>query len=76
MSRSLKPFSEPNRPSDWLSPKNCALQYNTLLEKTGAHKRKRGERHPSTGSSDSQQSETAGEIILRQLTQGSHILEI
>jgi hypothetical protein len=41
------------------------------LEKTGAHKRKRGERHPSSGSTDSQQGETAGEIILRQLTQGN-----
>ncbi len=70
MSRSLKSFAEPNRPQDWLSPRNCALQYNSLLEKTGAHKRKRGERHPSSGSTDSQQGETAGEIILRQLTQG------
>nr|CAH0105337.1 unnamed protein product [Daphnia galeata] len=69
VSRSLKSFAEPNRPQDWLSPRNCALQYNSLLEKTGAHKRKRGERHPSSGSTDSQQGETAGEIILRQLTQ-------
>lgn len=71
MSRSLRLFAEPNRPQDWLSPRNCALQYNSLLEKTGAHKRKRGERHPSSGSTDSQQGETAGEIILRQLTQGN-----
>lgn len=71
MSRSLRSFAEPNRPQDWLSPRNCALQYNSLLEKTGAHKRKRGERHPSSGSTDSQQGETAGEIILRQLTQGN-----
>ena len=71
MSRSLKTFAEPNRPSDWLSPKNCALQYNSLLEKAGAHKRKRGERHPSSGSTDSLQgNETPGEIILKQLTQG------
>lgn len=69
VSRSLKLFAEPNRPQDWLSPRNCALQYNSLLEKTGAHKRKRGERHPSSGSTDSLQGETAGEIILRQLTQ-------
>lgn len=71
VSRSLRSFAEPNRPQDWLSPRNCALQYNSLLEKTGAHKRKRGERHPSSGSTDSQQGETAGEIILRQLTQGN-----
>lgn len=70
VSRSLKSFAEPNRPPDWLSPKNCALQYNSLLEKTGAQKRKRGERHPSTGPNDSQAGETPGEIILRQLTQG------
>ena len=73
VSRSLKSFAEPNRPPDWLSPKNCALQYNSLLEKTGAHKRKRGERHPSSGSTDSQ-GETAGEIILRQLTQGNYCM--
>lgn len=72
VSRSLRSFAEPNRPQDWLSPKNCALQYNSLLEKTGAHKRKRGERHPSSGPSDLQQGETTGEIILKQLTQGSY----
>lgn len=70
VSRSLRTLAEPNRPQDWLSPRNCALQYNSLLEKTGAHKRKRGERHPSSGSTDSLQGETAGEIILRQLTHG------
>ena len=70
VSRSLKPFAEPNRPEDWLSAKNCALQYNSLLEKAGAHKRKRGERHPSSGSSATQQGETPGEIILKQLNQG------
>lgn len=69
VSRSLKPFAEPNRPEDWLSAKNCALQYNSLLEKAGAHKRKRGERHPSSGSSATQQGETPGEIILKQLNQ-------
>jgi len=69
VSRSLRTYAEPNRPQDWLSPKNCALQYNSLLEKTGAHKRKRGERHPSSGPSELQQGETAGEIILKQLTQ-------
>lgn len=71
VSRTLKSnFAEPNRPVDWLSAKNCALQYNSLLEKTGAHKRKRGERHPSSGSTGSAQGETPGEIIVKQLTQG------
>ncbi len=33
VSRPLKTFSEPNRPADWFSTKNCALQYQDLLEK-------------------------------------------
>jgi hypothetical protein len=74
VSRSLKSFAEQNRPEDWLSARNCALQYNTLLEKAGAHKRKRGERHPSSGSTNTQQGETPGEIILKQLTQGFHLI--
>jgi hypothetical protein len=76
VSRSLKSFAEQNRPEDWLSAKNCALQYNTLLEKAGAHKRKRGERHPSSGSTNTQQGETPGEIILKQLTQGFHLISM
>ena len=33
VSRQMKPFAEALRPSDWFSQKNCALQYNLLLEK-------------------------------------------
>lgn len=57
VTRPLKAFGEPNRPADWFSQKNCALQYDELLEKA-APKRKRGERGE----------ETAQHVIVRDLT--------
>ncbi|XP_053201249.1 bromodomain-containing protein 8-like [Panonychus citri] len=48
VSRSLKCFAEPNRPADWFSQKNCALQYSELLENVETPKRKRGERGENT----------------------------
>ncbi|CAL1271168.1 unnamed protein product [Larinioides sclopetarius] len=31
VARSIKPYGEQTRPSDWYTPKNCALQYQKLL---------------------------------------------
>uniref|UniRef100_T1IIC5 Bromo domain-containing protein n=1 Tax=Strigamia maritima TaxID=126957 RepID=T1IIC5_STRMM len=59
VSRAIKVFGEPNRPADWFSQKNCALQYSDLLEKVETPKRKRGER----------EIETPGECIVKKLTQ-------
>ncbi|XP_018060084.1 PREDICTED: bromodomain-containing protein 8-like isoform X2 [Atta colombica] len=60
VSRSLKPFveKEPLRPTDWFSPKLCAIQYAYLLENTDTPKRKKRE-----------SGETTGESIVRKLTQ-------
>ncbi|XP_075732249.1 uncharacterized protein LOC119176601 isoform X3 [Rhipicephalus microplus] len=33
VSSAIRPLGEPNRPNDWFSQKNCALQYADLLEK-------------------------------------------
>lgn len=59
VSRAIKPFGEPNRPPDWFSQKNCALQYSDLLEKVEAPKRKRWDRADK---------ETPGDLIVRKLT--------
>ncbi|XP_049862822.1 bromodomain-containing protein 8 isoform X5 [Schistocerca gregaria] len=62
VSRSLRMFGEPNRPPDWFSQKNCAVQYSMLLENVETPKRKKrsekGEVHV----------ETPGESIVRKLT--------
>ncbi|KAG5319496.1 BRD8 protein, partial [Acromyrmex heyeri] len=60
VSRSLKPFveKEPLRPTDWFSPKLCAIQYACLLENADTPKRKKRE-----------SGETTGESIVRKLTQ-------
>lgn len=44
VSRTMKQFWEPGRPPDWYSQKNCALQYNLILEKADLPRRKRGEK--------------------------------
>uniref|UniRef100_A0A224YUR5 Bromodomain-containing protein 8 n=1 Tax=Rhipicephalus zambeziensis TaxID=60191 RepID=A0A224YUR5_9ACAR len=59
VSRAIRPFGESNRPNDWFSQKNCALQYADLLEKVESPKRKRGDR----GELD-----TPGVLIVRKLT--------
>lgn len=59
VSRAIRPFGESNRPNDWFSQKNCALQYADLLEKVESPKRKRGDR----GELD-----TPGALIVRKLT--------
>ncbi|XP_003737289.1 bromodomain-containing protein 8 [Galendromus occidentalis] len=50
VSRQIKPFAETNRPPDWFSQKNCALQYGALLEDVEHPKRKRGEEIATPGS--------------------------
>jgi len=51
VSRTMKQLGEPvgarggqGRPTDWFKDKNCALQYNLLLEKADIPIRKRGEK--------------------------------
>merc|ERR1719259_1175109 len=82
VSRQMKPFAEALRPSDWFSQKNCALQYNLLLEKAEqqADTPRRGERSKrgggGGGSSDegttpgskSLTVQTPGEAIVKRLT--------
>lgn len=64
MSRVLRVFGEPNRPPDWYSQKQCAVQYNSLLSNVGTPKRKkRSEKGVETV-------DTPGESIVRKLTQG------
>ncbi|XP_012288386.1 bromodomain-containing protein 8 [Orussus abietinus] len=60
VSRSLRPFVEKEalRPPDWFSQKSCAIQYAHLLENADTPKRKKRET-----------TETAGETIVRRLTQ-------
>ena len=56
VSRTIKYFAERPRPPDWFSQKNCAVQYNKLLEALEHPKRKRGEQ------------ETAVQAIVKNLT--------
>lgn len=64
MSRVLRVYGEPNRPPDWYSQKQCAVQYNSLLSNVGTPKRKkRSEKGIETV-------DTPGESIVRKLTQG------
>lgn len=49
VSRQIKSFAESNRPPDWFSQKNCALQYGFLLEDVEHPKRKRGEEIATPG---------------------------
>ncbi|XP_075725575.1 uncharacterized protein LOC119185020 isoform X3 [Rhipicephalus microplus] len=59
VSRAIRPLGEANRPNDWFSQKNCALQYADLLKTVESPKRKRGDR----GDLD-----TPGDLIVRNLT--------
>ncbi len=65
VSRQMKPFSEEGRPHDWFSQKNCALQYNLLLEKVDTPRRKRGDKMEAT--------ETPGQAIVRRLKVIIHV---
>ncbi|KAL4231686.1 Bromodomain-containing protein 8 [Mactra antiquata] len=62
VSRAIKPFVQDNRPPDWISQKNCALQYADLLEKAETPKRKRGEK------GEREVVETPANQIVRKLT--------
>lgn len=61
VSRSLKPFGEPNRPSDWFHQKNCAAQYGMLLGNVETPKRKKRTTSVDSGI------ETPAENILKRL---------
>ncbi|KAK9892200.1 hypothetical protein WA026_019005 [Henosepilachna vigintioctopunctata] len=61
VSRTLKPFGDPNRPSDWFHQKNCAAQYGALLGNVETPKRKKRTSGGEYGI------ETPAESILRQL---------
>lgn len=59
--RALKPFGEPNRPSDWFHQKNCAAQYGMLLGNVETPKRKKRATSLDSGI------ETPAEHILKRL---------
>ncbi|XP_030841425.1 bromodomain-containing protein 8 isoform X2 [Strongylocentrotus purpuratus] len=61
VSRAIKPFIEPNRPLDWFSQKNCAIQYSAMLEAVDTPKRKR--------SGEKGEVETPVELLVRRMTQ-------
>lgn len=61
VSRSLKTFGDPNRPSDWFHQKNCAAQYGALLANVETPKRKKRTAGGDFGI------ETPSESIFRQL---------
>ncbi|XP_054271724.1 bromodomain-containing protein 8-like [Macrosteles quadrilineatus] len=63
VSRVLRVFGEPDRPSEWYSQKQCALQYEALLNNVGTTKRKkRSEKGVET-------IDTPSESIVRKLLQ-------
>lgn len=64
VSRALKPFGEPNRPTDWFNQKNCAAQYGAMLENVETPKRKKR----VSGGTTEMVMETPAEIILRKLS--------
>ncbi|KAI8045361.1 bromodomain-containing protein 8 [Drosophila gunungcola] len=58
-----------NRPADWFSQKNCAVQYGNLLESVEATKRKKRSSESSAGVSSPATVETPTELLLRRLTE-------
>ncbi|KAH8258055.1 hypothetical protein KR038_005119 [Drosophila bunnanda] len=58
-----------NRPADWYSQKNCAVQYGNLLESVEATKRKKRSSESSAGVSSPATVETPTELLLRRLTE-------
>ncbi|XP_017023794.1 bromodomain-containing protein 8 [Drosophila kikkawai] len=58
-----------NRPADWYSQKNCAVQYGNLLEGVEATKRKKRSSESSAGVSSPATVETPTELLLRRLTE-------
>jgi len=61
--------SNTNRPADWFSQKNCAVQYGNLLEGVEATKRKKRSSESSAGVSSPATVETPTELLLRRLTE-------
>ena len=60
VSRAMKSEPPGRRPSDWFSQKNCALQYNLLLDGVDTPRRKRGD--PKM-----EDDESPGQCIVRRL---------
>ncbi|XP_071948670.1 uncharacterized protein [Antedon mediterranea] len=60
VSRFMKPFTEPDKPADWFSQKNCALQYTDMMDNPDFPKRKR-----STDKADGDSSEM---LVVKKLT--------
>lgn len=69
VSRALKPFGEPNRPSDWFHQKNCAAQYDMLLALVETPKRRKRTSTVDNGI------ETPTENILKKL-QAERLIEL
>ncbi|EDX14827.1 bromodomain-containing protein 8 [Drosophila simulans] len=72
VSRTLKTIcgnGSSNRPADWFSQKNCAVQYGNLLESVEATKRKKRSSESSAGVSSPATVETPTELLLRRLTE-------
>ncbi|EDV53240.1 bromodomain-containing protein 8 [Drosophila erecta] len=72
VSRTLKAIcgnGSSNRPADWFSQKNCAVQYGNLLESVEATKRKKRSSESSAGVSSPATVETPTELLLRRLTE-------
>ncbi|CAB3385556.1 Hypothetical predicted protein [Cloeon dipterum] len=61
VSRAIKPYGEKDRPNDWFSQKNCALQYEKLLENVETPKRRRGDK------AEESKPFTPGELIVEKL---------
>ncbi|XP_075227014.1 bromodomain containing 8 isoform X2 [Lycorma delicatula] len=64
VSRVIRTLGEPNRPPDWFSQKQCAVQYDLLLNNVGTPKRKKRNEKAHENNVD-----TPGETIVRKLTQ-------
>uniref|UniRef100_A0A2C9MAG4 Bromo domain-containing protein n=1 Tax=Biomphalaria glabrata TaxID=6526 RepID=A0A2C9MAG4_BIOGL len=60
VSRTIKPYADPNRPPDWFHQKNCLLQYYDMMEQLEQPKRKRG--------SEKSESEAPSLQIMRKMT--------
>ena len=76
VSRALRSVnSDCERPQDWYSTKNCALQYGELLEGVAPAKRKRDKERSSTSDAE-QTNETTVEVLTRILTKSQYLSQI
>ncbi|XP_012937834.1 bromodomain-containing protein 8 isoform X2 [Aplysia californica] len=61
VSRAIKPYADPSRPSEWFHQKNCVQQYYDMMEQLEQPKRKRGDKDKSESDAPSLQ-------IMRKMT--------